>query len=272
MVGQVMNNSSTLEEEMPKRKSSFNIEEVKVRWKKAALENCPGIPCILPFTCGTSTIVDIDGNTYNTVLIGAQCWTKENLKVTRYNNDTPIYLENLGGTIGSSTTWQNLVTGAYAIYANQSTTDPNASNYGFLYNWYAVADNRKICPAGWRVPTDVEWTTLIQYIDPNAGALISMTGTQSNIAGGILKSTSALWTSPNTSANIDPNSFSALPGGYRFYEGSFISIRNDAYFWSNSQFPSSTFAWYRSLNYNNSVVLKGISDKSNGMSVRCLRD
>jgi hypothetical protein len=78
------------------KSSSFNLDEIKVRWKKAALENCPGVPCITPplppptFTCGTNTISDIDGNAYNTVIIGTQCWTKENLSVSRYNNGDNI--------------------------------------------------------------------------------------------------------------------------------------------------------------------------------------
>jgi hypothetical protein len=80
------------------------------------------VPAFSP--CGT-TISDIDGNSYNTVLIGAQCWTKENLRVRRYNNGTSILFDATGGSGGSSTTWQNLTIGAHTIYANDSTTTPS---------------------------------------------------------------------------------------------------------------------------------------------------
>lgn len=121
------------------KSSSFNLDELKVRWKKAALENCMGVPCSPIFTCGTSTVSDIDGNAYNTVLIGTQCWTKENLKVGKYNDGSNI----LTGL--DNTSWQNTTSGAYAIYDNDSA---NEAIYGKLYNWYAVNDSRKLCPTG----------------------------------------------------------------------------------------------------------------------------
>jgi uncharacterized protein (TIGR02145 family) len=256
------------------------LEEIKVRWKKAALENCTGVPCIIipppppppSFTCGTSTVSDIDGNAYPTVSIGTQCWTKTNLKVTKYNDGTVIPLNNTytSGTV--STVWQGLTTGAYTIYGNESSTGTNATNYGFLYNWYAATDSRKLCPAGWHVPTDGEWTTLIQSTVPTETLLTGTT--QSTTAGGKMKSTSSLWTSPNIGA-VSTSGFSALPGGIRQNNGSFSDIRTDTFFWSATEFGINQ-AWNRNLensssnvyrdNYHNSDI------KSSGLSVRCLRD
>jgi uncharacterized protein (TIGR02145 family) len=252
-----------------RRNALYNLEEIKVRWKKAALENCPGVPCIIippppSFTCGNSTISDIDNNSYNTVLIGTQCWTKENLKVTNYNDGTAIPLNNTytSGTV--STVWQGLTTGAYTIYGNESSIGANATNYGFLYNWYAVNDTRKLCPSGWHVPTDAEWTILTDYL----GGL--------SVAGGKLKSTgdntagTGLWNFPNTGAD-NTSGFSALPGGFRYSFGSFNDIRSTAFVWSATASGSSD-AWYRVLPNNIADVLKLFNLKSVGASVRCLRD
>ncbi|MFO0468859.1 MAG: hypothetical protein ACK5ZX_06090, partial [Bacteroidota bacterium] len=102
MVGNTTSEKQALEIE---RNAQYNLEEIKVRWKKAALENCTGVPCV-PFNCGTSTVSDIDGNSYPTVLIGTQCWTTTNLKVTKYNDGTAIPDET-ANTAG----WGGLATG-----------------------------------------------------------------------------------------------------------------------------------------------------------------
>ncbi len=227
--------------------------------------------------CGT-TISDIDGNSYNTVLIGAQCWTKENLRVRRYNSTNPdlngrsILFDASGGSGGASDTWKNLTIGAHTIYANDSTTTPsNRTKYGYLYNWYAAkgiyttgnipsTDTLNICPSGWHVPTDAEWTTLTTELGGES------------VAGGKMKSIgTAYWNSPNTGATNE-SGFSALPGGYRNLDGSFTNvILVNAVFWSATDFDN-TNAWNRYLSKDNDDVNRLYYNKSVGASVRCLRN
>jgi uncharacterized protein (TIGR02145 family) len=269
-IGELLSNEISPNE--MKRNASFNLDEIKVRWKKAALENCTGVPCT-PFTCGTSTISDLDGNSYNTVLIGTQCWTKENLKVTRYNDGSAIPLDASGGPNGNAVgeTWSTQIAGAYTIYGNEPSTGPNATNYGFLYNGYAATDARKICPSGWHVPTDGEWTKLIQFIDLSASA--GGFGYQSNTAGSKLKSTgTGLWGPPNSDADNSTN-FSALPGGERNgFAGSFSLRRSLSIFWSSSSglFPGSV--WTRQFNQNDGKVEIQNGYLKSGYSFRCLKD
>jgi uncharacterized protein (TIGR02145 family) len=227
------------------------------------------VPAFSP--CGT-TISDIDGNSYNTVLIGAQCWTKENLRVRRYNNGTSILFDTTGGSGGSSTTWQNLKIGAHTIYAHDSTTTTpsNLTKYGYLYNWYAAkgiyttgdivsTDTLNICPLGWHVPTDAEWTTLTTEL-----------GGESVAAGKMKSIGTSFWNSPNQGATNE-SGFSGLPGGSRDYAGSFTNIRSYAYFWSATEFNSSN-AWIRYLDSRYVIVDRYGNGKSVGASVRCLRD
>jgi uncharacterized protein (TIGR02145 family) len=208
------------------------------------------------FDCGLNRLKDIDGNIYNTVAIGSQCWTKENLKVTKYNDGTSIPLDATGGSGGTSITWEYINTGAYTIYGNQASSDLNATNYGFLYNYYAASDSRKLCPIGWHVPSDAEWTTLTDYL----GGVI--------VAGGKLKKNDALW---STNTGTDNYGFSALPGGFRKFDGSFYSIRDFAVFWSATEDVGSN-AWCRDLYGGNGNVGRYSSSKHYGFSVRCLKD
>jgi len=110
----------------------------------------------------TGTVTDIDGNVYKTVKIGSQWWTAENLKVTHYNNGDSLINETV------IRTWYDLTVGAYCSYDHDSN---NAAIYGYLYNWYAVGDDRNLAPAGWHVPTDEEWKQLEMYFryDPVNG-------------------------------------------------------------------------------------------------------
>jgi uncharacterized protein (TIGR02145 family) len=186
--------------------NDMRIEELKVRWKKAALENCPGVPCVTTppapsFTCGTSKVTDIDGNQYNTVLIDTQCWLKENLKVGKYNDGTDIPLDATGGPAGNVAveSWSGLSSGAKTVYAHNSTY---LNDLGYLYNWYAAVDNRGICPDGWKVPTKLEWQSLETFLSTGGDAGLKM----------MVTSTPYGWTAPSKTNSIG---FTALSSGYR---------------------------------------------------------
>ncbi len=102
-----------------------------------------------------TTVTDIDGNVYRTVKIGTQVWMAENLKTTKYRNGDPI------ANVTNGASWKALTTGAYCWYNNDAE---NKVTYGGLYNWFVVADSRKIAPTGWHVPTDAEWTVLTDFL------------------------------------------------------------------------------------------------------------
>jgi hypothetical protein len=224
------------------------------------------------FTCGTNTVSDVDNNTYTTVLIGKQCWTKENLRVTRYTDGTEIPFDATGGSSGISSTWPNLTTGARTIYYNDNTGNL-LSVYGYLYNWYAARgiitnggiSTKNICPTGWHIPTETEWIDLEEQLGgrnvPEANA------------GKRMKSIYD-WASPNYADNS--SNFTGLPGGWREYNGEFIRMNTDAYFWSSS-LKYTNIPHFRSL-ANDEIELLDIQKtgitpgKYYGMSIRCLRD
>tara|TARA_Y100000310_G_scaffold249794_1_gene255930 strand:- start:15 stop:1244 length:1230 start_codon:yes stop_codon:yes gene_type:complete len=196
-------------------------------------------------------VTDIDGNSYKTIRIGNQVWMAENLKVTHYRNGDAI------PTGLSNSDWSNLSTGAYAVYDGDES---NVATYGYLYNWYAVDDSRNIAPEGWHVPTDEEWTTLIDYLGGNS------------VAGGKMKETgTAHWESPNTGVTNE-SGFTALPGGYRYGGNGYYGYMGSyGYYWSSTE-SSSNHAWYRYLHYYTSEVYRDFNNKKSGFSVRCVRD
>jgi uncharacterized protein (TIGR02145 family) len=202
-------------------------------------------------SCGIVT--DIDGNVYHTVKIGTQCWMVENLKTTHYADGSPI--EN----ISDSTQWaniynNNLLTPAYCDYYNNPD---NGTTYGHLYNWYAVNNPAGLCPVGWHIPTDSEWTVLTNYL----GGV--------DVAGGAMKATT-LWEAPNTGAT-NSSGFAGLPDGDRDSNGSFSNFGNYGIWWSSTE-NGTALAWLRDLYYYYAVVLSGVDNKTFGFSVRCVSD
>jgi uncharacterized protein (TIGR02145 family) len=198
----------------------------------------------------SNTVTDIDGNVYHTVKIGTQVWMAENLKTARYNDGTSIPL------VTSGSTWANLTTPGYCFYENDASV--NKATYGAMYNWYTVSTG-KLCPGGWHVPSDVEWTTLTNYLGGE------------NAAGGKLKQTGlSLWSSPNDGAT-NSSGFTALPAGYRQEDGSFYNINDDDMWWS-STLNKPRVAWGRNVNYNYNYVTIDSYDKNYGFSVRCIKN
>ncbi|MCX6321681.1 MAG: fibrobacter succinogenes major paralogous domain-containing protein [Bacteroidia bacterium] len=192
------------------------------------------------------TVSDVDGNTYSTVTIGNQEWMTKNLKTTKYNDNTAILL------VTDNYAWSNLSSQGYCWYDNSVVT------YGALYNWYTV-NTGKLCPIGWHVPSDDEWTTLTTYLGGES------------VAGGKLKeSGTAHWISPNTGATNETG-FTALPGGFRNYSGEFSSVGYNGNWWSSTS-TSTTIAWPRGMSCNFSNVYSPNFSKRSGFSVRCLRD
>jgi uncharacterized protein (TIGR02145 family) len=227
------------------------------------------------FICGTSTLTDIDGNIYNTVLINNQCWMKENLKTTHYRTGTPIVYPG-----ADNNAWQNNTTGAYAWYNNDSSWK---DSYGALYNWYAVNNANGLCPTGWYVPSDDEWTQLVDYIiiqgypnqsnDPNGAgnALKSCRQVNSPLGGECNTTVHPRWNSHSTHHGFDEFGFAALPGGYRNTNGAVTYLGPYGYWWSSAEYSSSS-AWGRYMNRLYGNMTRSFYNKSYGFSVRCLRD
>ena len=203
-----------------------------------------------------STVTDIDGNVYPTVIIGEQEWMAENLRVTHYRNDDVIPT----GFDGSQ--WSELGTGAYAVYDNDLIL---AETYGYLYNWYAVEDERGICPQDWHVPDDEEWQQLANFLggNDNAGGSLKQTGTIEDGTG--------LWAEPNTGASNE-SGFTALPGGLRSQSnGYYTGLGFSAHFWSSTEGNYNNAQDWELYN-TNSQVFHSQDPPRRGLSIRCISD
>ena len=209
-------------------------------------------------------VTDIDGNQYNSVIIGTQEWQKENLNVSKYTDGTII------PEVTDPTTWASLTTGAWCYYNN----DPaNGAIYGKLYNWFAVAgiwnevsktdasQRKKLAPEGFHVPTDVEWNTLFNFLEG-----VSVAGNK------IKESGTSHWTNPNAGAD-NSTGFTALPGGARYNDGGFsaptIPLGGNGFYWSSTE-DNITMSYDLMLSYFNGYASLVPHSKGSGESVRCI--
>ena len=219
-----------------------------------------GAPVVHSPAQNYGTLTDQQGNVYRTIVIGTQEWMAENLKTGIYRNGEAI------GEVTDNGQWQALASGAWSYHNN----DPQREcPYGRLYNWFAVADPRNLCPSGWHLPSDAEWSTLIGHLDPAHDP--TAVGPQSTIAGGALKNGGQLyWQSPNTDAT-NTSGFSALPGGFRNVNGPFVAISGSGWWWSATA-PDTDNAYARQLTASGGNVNRLSTDQNRGYAVRCVKD
>jgi uncharacterized protein (TIGR02145 family) len=189
------------------------------------------------------TVTDADGNVYQTIVIGTQTWTTENLRTTKFNDGTSIPNEPDG------VAWNGLLTAAYCWYNNDVANKPTS---GALYNYFAATDP-KIAPAGWHVPTEAEWQTLVDYLGGNG------------LAGGKLKEVNATsWLAPNTGATNE-SKFSAKGAGRR--NGStFEFLATKSLLWASTN----SIAY---VLYNDQAVVASVQPPTQtGCSIRLVKD
>jgi uncharacterized protein (TIGR02145 family) len=197
------------------------------------------------------TVTDVDGNVYQTVNIGTQFWMKENLKVTRYTNGDII------GTTSPATLDISRESAPKYQWAYNGD-EGNAAVYGRLYTWYSSTDSRKLCPSGWHLPSDDEWTVLTTFLG-------------GSMAGGKLKETGAVhWQRPNTGATNETG-FTALPGSFRGSNGTYNHFGIYGGWWSSTEFNIYS-AWPRYMTAIVGYVGRYGYSKNVGFSVRCLKD
>lgn len=233
-------------------------------------------PVSLDLEITRGTVEDIDGNVYETVIIGGQEWMAENLKTTTYNNGTPIVFPG-----GNENDWSANTTGAYAWVNNlESSKDV----FGALYNHYAVTNAASVCPSGWRIPSNTDWTNLLDFLGAeyslsNAKELVGGIGNRlkscrqvrSPMGTGCATSINPRWQNHDTHYGFDDFGFAGLPTGSRGVDGSYF--QNTGFF---GQFWSTTpngadeaFNYY--LTYDNGSLFRGSSSRVTGYAIRCLR-
>ncbi len=211
----------------------------------------------LTFTTPPSgpTVTDVDLNVYNTIIIGTQTWLVQNLQSTKYNDNTPIPL------VTDNSAWGALSTPGYCWYYNDKTSFK--TTYGALYNWFAlnpqINGGKNVCPTGWHVPSDAEWTTLTTYLGGEMHA------------GGQLKEEGVInWSDPNLEAT-NVTGFTATPGGSRDLSGSYIGKGTYGIWWSATE-DDATYSLRRYMSSYDGSVDRGDGYKQGGFSVRCLQD
>ena len=220
---------------------------------------------------GAETVTDIDGNVYNTVQIGEQCWMRENLRTTQYADGMPI--RNDGETVSATEPY----------YYDNTSSSINLNKRGYLYNWPALmhgtssssanpSNVQGVCPTGWHVPSNVEWVQLTDYVGSVSDYVCG--GNSGNIAKALASisgwNTSAVACAVgNDSMANNASGFSAVPAGY-CNGASFYAVGDNCQFWSSTEYGGSNVRYFN-LNSDGANASRNLGSKISGCSVRCLR-
>ncbi len=192
-------------------------------------------------TC-EATITDVDGNTYQVVKIGSQCWMESNLKTSKYNDGTTI------SNLTENDAWNNSTSGAWCYYKNNS----DSAMYGKLYNWY-TANTGKLCPAGWKVPTDDDVKKLLDFVgNPGAAAIKSVSGWPEGLNG------------------INSSGFNLYPAGDRFATSGFTNLGQAAFMWISNEYSTDNGIIYGMAGTVTNFTQMN-QKKNTGACIRCIR-
>jgi uncharacterized protein (TIGR02145 family) len=229
----------------PSSKLEVSLEGSRGRFVKIQIE------CSLK----QSTITDIEGNKYKTVFICGKWWMAENLRATKFNDGTPIFEAN------SNSDWIDYYTDRKPAYCWYNNDPSNKAEYGALYN-YAVGEGN-VCPAGWHIPSDYEYYGMSLCFDPDSRM---SSGTISDISGAMLKEAGTThWQSPNTGAT-NSSGFTALPGGRRNIDGTFVTLHTEGSWWSDKGLS------FVGVVYNDTYLSFSEGGNEYGRSIRCVKD
>ncbi len=250
------------------------MEGGKPQWVDAVFEIVPG------------TVTDVDGNEYETVLIGDQLWMAENLRTTKYRDGSEIAFGL------SDTEWAETEEGAYAVYPHElvegiSSETEMIDMYGKLYNYWTIEDERGLCPEGWRVPTADDYDALDAYITFwGGGKEVDLESKDGSVAGNYIKScrqaNSPLggdcntnehprWDADITHYGTDEFDFNGIPAGYRDEFGNYSGIGTHAYWWTSTEMSFAMGRWRRLIN-SGGWVYSGFEYKEEGYSIRCIKE
>ncbi len=208
----------------------------------------------------TGKVTDRNGHVYKTVKIGDDWWMAENLRVTVFNDSTPL-LAILPSA--NDNVWASNTVPAFSFV--------NDTLFGLLYNFSSIEDQRGLAPEGWHIPTDEEWQRMEEAVGMSTEDSDKLGWRGTNEAEKLAPLYSRGWPEFSEMFGTDEFGFNALPGGCRLFNGSLNTQNNTAFWWTRSGYGDNE-AWYRYVDYNQDRIFRQHTFQQYGMSIRCVKN